>query len=325
MGNEAFEKQPEIAIATDPQPPQVDDDRFLSAYSKPMFQERLGRMRDKTGFYIGNLITARETFRDITPADGQVQPLDVLPDLTPAARQQIGLLTSRIQNSRAETVVMEAGHSYMYHDLGDPDFRDSIVLQSVHAAELTKRLEESGIKVNQTIFIDDYNPNPETGRKEENLDIDGLVELMNSAGFFPTTKIFEGSMEDLALSMIRYMGAHQDLIKLGAAEENGSQGILLKRKGYELYKTKSDMVSCAMLDAALTIAKLTYLGEGVVNILPRNSGSENGSYRSQQKKMRTIAGEHLSTNVLPVYNLFTGTEADEKIAAGAHHALRKPR
>lgn len=326
MGNEAFEKQPELAIATDLQSPTVDEDRFLTAYSRQMFQERLGRIREKTGAYIGNLVAVRDTFEEIKPADGTATPPQyVIPELTPDTSQQIGLLLSRIQNSGSETVVVEAGHSYMYHDLDDPKFRDSIILQSLGAAKLTERLEETGVKVNQVIFIDDYNPNPATGKKEENLDIDGLVTLMNSAGFFPTTKIFEASMEDLALSMIRYMGAHQNLIKLESNSETESPNILLSRRGHELYKTKTGMVSCAMLDAALTIAKLTYLGEGVVNVLPGDSGTDNGSYNSQQKKMRTIVGEHLGTNVLPVFNLFTGTKTDKKIAAGAHHALRKPR
>lgn len=325
MNKNFFEKFPEEEPENGVPLGEPHEDEILTEYEKDRFFERLGHVTRRTGGYTGNLDQMKTFFHEVPSIDAS----DIIPvgqKLSAPQEHEIGMLTDRIQNAGVNSVVIEAGHAYMYQDLDSPGFQENLISQCLHATELTAQLEKRDIDVYQIIFIDDYNPHPESKQRSETLDLERLIGLVNSAGYKPKTLMYESSMEDLATSMMRYMGAHQKLLKTdGKSDTDENSRILLSRRNIELYRAEDDMVSCAMLDAALTITKLSYFGEGVVNVLPGNSGNGQGSYGTQQQKMRKIVGEHLGANVLPVFNLFTGDQPTDTIAAGAHHALRKPR
>lgn len=305
-------------------PYDISDQVPLTWYSKSLFFERLRTMVYATGEYSGTLPEVWSTSETIPSAE--VEPQDPQSfTLSLEQDEQINTAVTRMHNAGITTAVIEAAHVYMYEDLDDPELRESVTSQAYFAAALTARLGAHDIQTKHLLFVDDYNPDPSDRQHHERLDVAELIALVQSQGYAPELMIREGSMVSLAKDMIRVMDEAQDLVML-KEEDSGSQSsaadILLTRRKVELYRGKDDMVSCAMLDAALTVLKFQYLGEGVVNILPRNNGNEQFSYNGQQRKMRTIVGEHLGARVLPVFNIFIDPQT-AAIAAGAHHKLRK--
>lgn len=301
----------------------------LTSYDRANFFNRLSHMVALTHEYSATL--------PITWQDAQAGALEERPakssavDETGLTYQQeieISQLVRKIKNAGITEAVLEAAHVYFYEDLDDPKVRDGVVTQTRHAAVLASALHEAGVSTRQILFIDDYNSDPEAERDGNTLDIDYLLVLAQESGYSPGMILREAGMVQLAQEMIRVMDERQGLVthvEINDIDRSDSRqaDLYLTRRNLELYRAGDDMVSCAMLDAALTMLKWNYLGQAVVNILPRRPGSQEFSYRGQQRKLRTILGEHLDARVLPLFNIFTGTQQAEPIAAGSHHAFRK--
>lgn len=304
----------------------------VTRQNKVEFADRFNKMVMATGMYGGDLSSAWATAE---PLDGNFSTPQT-PELSPQQTRQVAELVRRIKNAGITTAVIEAAHMYMYDNLDASEVVASVLAQCRDAVALTAALKDANIQAHHILFVDDYNPPPHPSIDSDQLDIDGLIELTQSAGYRPQLLLREGSMVKLGKQMISYMDTVQGLVQTEKeaddeapaeteedADEPSREGrMYLKRRSIELYRPEDDMVSCAMLDAALTVVKFRNLGEGVVNVLPRRPKNQQFSYNGQQRKMRTILGEHLGMRTLPIFNVFTGVEES---AAGAHHVFRKPR
>jgi hypothetical protein len=103
--------------------------------------------------------------------------------------------------------------------------------------------------------------------------------------------------------------------------------LLLSYRATELFRPDDGpegMYSCTMLDAALSVLKMSCLADGLVNVLPRRTEGLEFSYNGQQRKTRQILDAHYQARVLPMVNYFTGDSLEDPSSAGAHHTLRKP-
>lgn len=298
----------------------------LNHYNKMLFFERFQQTVFGTKEYEGSLPAAWDTAEHI---DAGTELGVGEYDLSEQHRHQIATAVVRMKNAGITSAVIEAAHLYMYEDLNDPSIEKSVLSQTYFASALTKELETAGIDVRQILFVDDYNPDPSDGECHERLAVSDLVDLTRSTGYRPELILREGSMVDLAKVIIDIMKEEQQLVTASEIDileglDVNPAALFLSYRNIELYRSSDDTVSCAMLDTALTALKFRYLGEGVINILPRRSSGQQFSYRSQQRKMRTIVGQHLNVRVVPIFNLFTGVDQNDEIATGAHHALRKP-
>ena len=296
----------------------------LTQYNMSDFANRLSAMAQRTMGYAGALETAWDTAEMLDSSEVAPQRDN---ELTNNERQQVEILVTRMKNAGITNAVIEAAHVYAYEDLSDPLLEQSLAVQSKVARIVSSRLESEGIKTKQVLFYDDYNPDP-SGRGTHELDVDQLVDFVRSHGLAPDMLIREGAMEALSHAVISQM-RRQGLVTetTSPGDDTKVESYNLSYRNYELYRHADDMVSCAMLDTALSLVKLTFMGDGVVNILPRMNPDGSFGYRNQQKKMRTILGQHLSARVTPVFNVFTNqnTESLIPISTGSHHALRKAR
>lgn len=302
------------------------DLEILLKFDPVTFSDRYDYMQHLTAGYGGNLASTWQTHTQIDALDRTSLPKDDV--VSTDHDRELNNLVRLVMNSGVPSVIIEAAHVYMYENLDDPELVASILTQAEHARRLTVKLRESGIIARQMLFVDDYNP-PVDGREATaSLNLDRLLELVTSAGYHPEVLLREGSMVPLAQEMIdviveQKLAAPQKTRTISDGIVTESERLLLHRHNVELYRSGDDMVSCAMLDAALTLVKLEYLGQGVINVLPRGATGQDFSYKGQQEKMRTIIGEHMNSRVLPSFNLFTGVSLDDPISAGGHHTLRK--
>jgi hypothetical protein len=308
----------------------------ITSADKLLFQERFSQIVYRTQEYGGVLPSVWEQSQAGRLEVGFGPSLPVVDhEIGAQPQSQINLLVEKMKNARITSAAVEAAHVYMYEDLDDPEVRDSVLVQANYATVLSRQLAELDIPVRQVLFVDDYNPDPSGEVVADKLDIDALVDLTASTGYTPEFVLREADMARLALKVLEVMRKEQNLVVVSKDDEHDpiagtdqperAGALYLSRRNIELYRPEDDMVTCAMIDAALTIAKIRYLGEGVVNILPRRNDDQHFSYRGQQRNMRAILGEHLNTRVMPIFNLFTGSKLSDEISAGAHHAFRKPR
>lgn len=228
-------------------------------------------------------------------------------------------IAERARNARVENLVIETGHAYLYQSLEDPQLVASLEAQYEGARAVSEKLNVAGIATPRVMFIDDYNPHPDVETVEVKLDVDAHLALAAEHGFRPDYVIRESAMVPLALGLIEYLHKTQ-----GAVQVDYRTGQMLLDRA-ELMRLDDEKVSCACLDAALSIAKYRFCGDGILNILPRRSPGEDFSYREQQRKTRRILREHLRVKVLPYFNVFISDTVEQDHAAGAHHVLRKPR
>jgi hypothetical protein len=310
-----------------PTPLFAADIPIISAPHKRAFFADYDLMLDRTNGYDGQLA---EAWRSATtyPLQDTVQAQPSV-ELEGKHLQEVNRMVATMKNAGISSAVIEAAHVYYYEDLDDPQLQESVRSQSLFAVALTDRLQEAGIATRHVLFVDDYNPDPTDGIRHNRLDIDELIELTQSTGYAPELLFREGDMVGLAKQMIRVM-KDQGIIKITSEDEATEEEQAadptthLSHRNIELYRASDNMVSCAMIDAALTMVKFGNLGEGVVNVLPRRNDGQQFSYKGQQKKMRVILREHLGVRVAPIFNLFTGDTKTQDISGGAHHAFRKP-
>lgn len=297
------------------------EQKVINRYSRAEFQSRLCEILSRTNMYEGTLDTSFHRSRKLDLELANSQPNF---ETTPQHREQIGIAIARLVNTHTERTVIEAAHVYANDDLDDPALQASLRSQARHAAVLGDRLSNEGIGVSNVLFIDNYNvPTDDSGSPISEFSERDLVSIVRSEGYEPSRVFYEADMVPPARAMINHMRDVQGLVKVEGSGES-EERTLLAHKGYELYRAGDDKVSCAMLDAALTLMKLHYMGDTAVNVLPARPSHGEFSYRGQQKKMRMIICEHLNVRVIPLINIFTGNVHDEAIAAGAHHTLRKP-
>ena len=297
------------------------EQRVLNRYSREEFRSRLGEMLLRTDFYGGVLEKSysESTKISVNATDSSLNNKES----TAGQEQQINMAMTRLLNADTERTAIEAAHVYTNDDLDDPVLRDSLKTQAFYAAKLGENLKSENVDVNNILFIDNYNvPTDNEGNPLAEFNEDDLVSIVRSEGYEPSHIFYEADMVPLAHLLIKYMRDNQGLVKGDAEEPDGR--MLLAHKGHELYRAGDNKVSCAMLDAALTLVKLQYLGDTAVNVLPARPSHGEFSYRGQQKKTRMIISEHLNVRVVPLINIFTGNTPEESISAGAHHTLRKP-
>ena len=313
-----------------PKNPSIPSFEVLTAFHPDTFQERLGKVASHAGMYNGSLAVAYDASQDLSPL---AVSSDTIPNLGTFVDNELDGLTRKIRNSGVGSIAIEAAHVYANDDLSDPAVVASLEQQAVHAAAIRARLNAVDIKTTELLFVDDYNV-PEG---EAILDVDQLRELLSDAGYNPTILFKEADMDPLARNVIDFMDQEQGLVKRKAIEGTGDKegrvgdGIhdyFLAYRGAELYRQSDNKVTCAMLDAALTLIKVHHVADGVLNILPKaplNAENATFSYKGQQEKMRMIVGEHLRVRATPIFNIYTkGTEQYES-TAGAHHTFRKSR
>lgn len=302
----------------------------LTAFHLDTFQKRLGEVASHADMYNGALEAAYDSSQDLTPV---VIGGGAVPKLGTFVDNELDGLTRKIRNSGVSSITIEAAHVYANDDLSNPVVVANLEQQAIHAAAIRARLQEADIKTTELLFVDDYNV-PEG---QAILDIDQLREILAKSGFNPSILFKEADMDPLARNVIDFMDQEQGLVKRktagGTGETEGRIGdgihdYFLTYRGAELYRQSDNKVTCAMLDAALTLIKVHHVADGVLNILPKaplNAENATFSYKGQQEKMRMIIGEHLRVRATPIFNIYTkGTDQYES-TAGAHHTLRKPR
>lgn len=238
-------------------------------------------------------------------------------------------LVSCIANAGIRSVVIESAHAYAFDSLHDPAVVYSLENQLEQASLLSKALQAINIETKKVLFVDNYNPSP-SREPDCNLDIPDYLKFAQTHGFSPDYLIMEADMVPLAEEIIASMqlldGINgQNLHNTDSifCKENN---IMLNHRHIELAQICPKKISCSAIDAALTVLKYRFLGDGVVNILPKLPGAYGFSYRSQQQKVRLILREHLRSRVLPFFNIFCATQrtgASTLYSFGAHQSFRK--
>lgn len=290
----------------------------LGFFDRERFSARLSELIHQTHGYGGTLLGAGSAIREAPESPRPEAAPDGL--VPPSLRKAIdGVLNSGVQSA-----AIEAGHVYNYESLDDPALLASLEEQFRQASLAEAHLAGRGIAVRKLLFIDDYNPHPESGELECNLDEEQYFKLARELGFEPFDVVYEGDMAPLAQAMIDHLTEVQGLTHLD--EANGEVRILLNRRNIEL--KRGDKISCAALDAAFCLVKYAFVAESSVNVLPRSphtaqSETEAFSYGGQQRKTRDILYDHLNVRTLPFFNVFVSNEG--RHSSGSHHTLRKRR
>ncbi|MCL2173960.1 hypothetical protein FWH58_01515 [Candidatus Saccharibacteria bacterium] len=234
--------------------------------------------------------------------------------------QEIDKLVERISNAEIGRVAIESAHIYL-----DETFESELVVEELKkeillAQELRSRLGRAGIMATDVLFIDDYHSESEADLSK----IHSLIHSINGLGYNPEHIVLEKEMFPLAQEICENLVSRGLTVEVATGDE---KTILLARHNVELFTFDKDdqtgQASCALLDAALSLVKLQFIGDGIVNILPRYS--QNGmSYRGQQRSMRDILKEFLNIRVVPLFNLFSKGDINYDHRQGASHTLRKP-
>lgn len=293
----------------------------ITRYDRDRFFSRLGELARVTQGYNGTLLDAGQNLRKV--GEGQ-ESSTILPD-GPVPNHMVNAV-SGIENCAASSVVIEAGHVYQYETLENEDLVASLEAQFNQAMILESHLRQRGVAVSRMLFIDDYNPHPETGEMHQHLDEVAYFKLAEAHGYGPFQVVYESDMAPLAEALIDHMLHVQGIAKV-EEEAGDDRRILLQHRNIEL--KRGDKVSCAALDAALCLVKYAFVAESSVNALPpvphveQSDNLESFSYQTQQRKTRKILYEHLNTRVLPFFNVFVSSEAEH--SSGSHHTLRKRR
>jgi hypothetical protein len=310
----------------------------MSRRTRTVFFEQLERSIAETQGYGGALLIAARTLEE-HPLPASARRVE-LPELPPENMRAVERIVAAVRYAGLQSIVIEAGHVYNYHDVHMPTLEAALHSQFAQAAVVTNALRESGISVKEILFIDDYNPNPETGKLDEILDLEAYVELAHAVGYQPENIAYESDMAPLAEQLLMRLQQQGQVyerepdLKNEREAKRGRQ-LLLRSRRIELFRPddgpsdalgrRQGMYSCAMLDAALTLIKVAHLGEGVINVLPRRTDDLDFSYNSQQRKTRRILRKHLHTQVLPMMNFFTGDSPSDRSSVGHHHTIRPRR
>jgi len=306
-----------------------DENPVLLKFHKEDFGSRLEAMIQRTHEYRGTL---PETWEKVREGAQKTKDVKTTVKIERQAVQHISDLVKRIRNADMQSIVIEASHAYLYDSMSDQEFLDSMETQYQHANKLAEMLEKNRISVRKVLFVDDYNPPPDNSELVRNLDIDAYLEFARDHGYYSDYLIMESDMDRLARELITYMHDEQGLVLKETNNGNGNgsnednedeERQLLKRRGVELVKG-SGTISCAGLDAALSIVKFHHMASGIVNVLPKHQGAEGFSFKGQQRKVRQILGEHLNVRVLPFFNIFTSDHPQVDHSSGAHTQFRKP-
>jgi hypothetical protein len=161
-----------------------------------------------------------------------------------------------------EKIIIEAGHIYADQNPGEEEIQGAKI-----GASLSLLFKQAGFEVSNMLFVDNYNASQNT------LDIDSYVNFLKSLGFNPDKILYEADFQSDAQDIINHL-EKQGVIY----EDNGI--IKLQKKKIHLYDTAKDKYSCALLDAALYIAKQDS-SDSSVTVLPLD-------YKSQQKNTMKI-------------------------------------
>lgn len=298
---------------------------ILTRFNQQFFLERVNHVVLQTNHYNGALSAVWEKIEQENAGRVPEEPIkSEIVEHGSESAMHIDQLQQRIRNAGILNVVLEAAHAYAYQSMEDDDFVRSMEFQYEETNKLVALLTQQRVRMTRVLFIDNYNPNPVSGVREDNLDIEKYLTFAKDHGFPPDYLIWEADMAPLAKAMIEFMQKYQSLV---VEKENGDNGnerkLHLDHRGIELFSPEKDKVSCAGLDAALSLVKYQYLGQGIANILPKRQVGNEFSFRGQQKKVRQILMDHLGVRVMPFFNIFTSETEDDSHSSGAHNAFRK--
>ena len=293
----------------------------ITQFGTKDFIRRVDRIAELTDDYGGKLREAWERTRDVSDVKPQV---DIPVSSSVGDDEHIFDLLQRIRNSHVRSVVLETAHAYMYDDLGSEAFRRSLEIQCQQAQRISDGLEATGILVKKLMFVDDYNPKPGTDGAECTLDLDAYLQLAADNGFPPDMLIMEGDLAKVAREMVDFMHREQGIVIESGGNNGNGKAKVLEHRNIELVKDNG-MMTCSALDATLSLLKYRYVAQGLINVLPRQTGNtEIGfSFRGQQAKVRGILSEHLGVRAMPYFNAFVSVDPEELDTSGAHHALWK--
>jgi len=200
----------------------------------------------------------------------------------------------------AHHVVLEGAHIYGQETPGERHY-----LEMENAGLLSSWLDSQGYQVNNALLIDDFHSD---GRVA--FDPAEYVKEAARRGWSVDRVFFEGEMASIAEAVVDTIRKTRGVIEEGDT-------VSFKRvnlRGVNGHKTPR--LSCAVLDAGFSLAKLT-TADAVINVLTPD-------LRSQQRNMRRLVAAALGEDVLPIMNLYVSLEPNEEkpCRTGSHGELR---
>jgi len=187
-----------------------------------------------------------------------------------------------LKERQLRSVCVEAAHIYMNEDPNEThDFTAKI------GADIANAIEKHGGVVSRHLFIDNFNPGPESFK----LDVNKYISRLNGNNFSPQVVTFETDLE---------LPAKNILYALNGKIDRFGEDVFLKEKGVKLIS--GGRPTCNLLDASLYVAKLSMF-QLAITVLPL-------SWKNQQNKVRRILNE-LGYVRLPIINVFVNCENQE--------------
>lgn len=214
-------------------------------------------------------------------------------------RVPLYLLLKALKGAKVKRIALEGGHIY-----GDETPNETHIYDLKTTGLLRGLLLQEGFEVTNLIMVDDIHP------EENTLNTQSYVELAHQAGWPVDHLVFEGSLAPIAEEMIEVL---KRLGKVYAQD----QGLIMNdgRKGAHLVHPTDGILSCACLDAALCLLKMTGLkADGIVNVLPKG-------LKGQQRNTRNIVRATLGEQRLPMFNFFLSPDSTHP-SVGAPHYFR---
>lgn len=180
-----------------------------------------------------------------------------------------------LKKNQPRSVCVETSHIYMNED---PDEMHDLAAQI--GARVAVEAEKHGSVVARHLFIDNFNPSPESFK----LDVDKYVSRLRGKGFNPQMVTFEAALE---------LPAQNIIYALNGKTHRHEGDVFLTEKKIKLISCGRP--TCNLLDASLYVAKLSMF-ELAITILPL-------AFKDQQKKVMHILNV-LGYTRLPIVNVF---------------------
>lgn len=191
----------------------------------------------------------------------------------------ISKIVEVLKKNQPKSVCVEAAHIYMNEDPNEThEFAARI------GANIADEIGKYGSIVARHLFIDNFNPSPESFT----LNVDEYILRLRKNGFDPQVVTFEAALE---------LSAQNILYTLNGKTHRHEGDIFLSEKKIKL--VSCGRPTCNLLDASLYVAKLSMF-ELAITILPL-------TFKNQQKKVMHILNA-LGYNRIPIINVFYGED-----------------
>jgi hypothetical protein len=180
-----------------------------------------------------------------------------------------------LKKNQPRSVCVETSHIYMNEDPGETHD-----LAAQIGARIAIEAEKHGSIVARHLFIDNFNPSPESFK----LDVDEYISRLCEKSFSPQVVTFEAALE---------LPAQNILHALNGKTHRYEGDVFLTEKKIKLISCGRP--TCNLLDASLYVAKLSMF-ELAITILPF-------AFKDQQQKVMRILNV-LGYTRLPIINVF---------------------